>query len=84
MTRDEAIEIEKKKLTKYGFVADAHTIAAANIDALIELGLLKVDKELDPHVKLEQIIMAYHVRSILTLDELGNVMKEAGIKVVKI
>lgn len=44
MTRDEAIEIEKRKLSKMGFHNGNENVAAANIDALIELGLLNVDE----------------------------------------
>ncbi len=45
MTRDEAIEIELKHLKKMGMdPVSKRDLAEANIDALIELGLLKVDE----------------------------------------
>jgi hypothetical protein len=46
MTRDEAIEIEKSKLKKVRHLSTNYVndMAEANIDALIELGLLKVDE----------------------------------------
>lgn len=44
MTRDEAIEIEIKNYSKYDLHAHKHDLAKANVDNLIELGLLKVDE----------------------------------------
>ncbi len=45
MTRDEAVEIEKKNLDRLPAANNLiEQLAAANIDALIELGLLKVDE----------------------------------------
>jgi len=55
MTRDEAIEVELKHLTNFGMDrVRKRELATANIDTLIELGLLKVDTPL-PKLKIQSM-----------------------------
>lgn len=83
MTRDEAIEIEKKKLERYKadivdiVDIDIYRVAAANIDALIELGLLKVD---EPAKTIKIRDQRFTIGEIDT----ALFMQNVGYKVVKL
>lgn len=52
MTRDEAIKIEMKNIKRYLTGQDIALIATAKIDALIELGVLKVEEPKTPYQKI--------------------------------
>ncbi len=71
MTRDEAIEIEKRKLTRTGLYWDQEferKVATLNIDALIELGLLKVD---EPQSLRDKFDMAMVKRGMIQIERLA-------------
>ena len=87
MTRDEAIEIEKRKLSKY-IISDprmVRTIAEASIDALIELGILKISEPPKPPTvwdKLWRVIKAdqYDAGSFQLIEKW---LDEAGLELVE-
>ena len=73
MTRDEAIEIEKRVLLEHGCGPDfVARIGPANIDALIELGLLKVDEPINKCIEMlaSELEMNYSYVALL-LNKLG-------------
>lgn len=78
MTRDEAIKIELDKLAKLpanqSFIDD---LAVANIDALIELGLLKVDEQEAIEALMSRGWEGHRARMIF------NDLIVAGFKIVK-
>ncbi len=84
MTRDEAIEIEKKKLTAIPHDREwVDKIAAANIDALIELGLLKVDdKPKTPYQKLDDLIKRKNCYGDHMTANIFSLVDQAGLKIV--
>ncbi len=86
MTRDEAIEIETKQLRRHmNSHMDVGLIAAANIDTLVELGLLKVEKPESPvDMLVNQLMYAYKWQGgQRCVNELANAMHQLGYKLVK-
>lgn len=80
MTRDEAIEIEERKIKSYTQnLTDTgmYRVAAANIDALIELGLLKVDEPVKRVINFR--------KNEVTIEEISNALfsLKTGYKLVK-
>ena len=86
MTRDEAIEIERKKLQKYADKdARIGLVATANIDALIELGLLKVDEPKKKTVfqKLDDLIASKNHYGKHMTANIFSLVDQAGLKIVE-
>lgn len=84
MTRDEAITIEVKQLRLRGIDINlSNKLASANIDALIELGLLKVDKP-EPKTAGDKLIKKLIQKGFGKdmIRDISEAFYEANVKVI--